>query len=120
MLRVVLEPLLDRFVSYHEPKASRCIRIDRPLRIEVAEGHNMRDGLCSSFFGRDEVKLIVDAPVVGHRIRNTVLEHQLRVALRDGSGKHVRRRWRNKIPNRIWDKIRNRIWNWTEGGVSKE
>src|SRR5262249_47884836 len=120
VLRVVVEPLLDRFVSFHEPKPSRFIRINRPLHVELAERHNVGHRLRSAFFGRDEVKLIVDAPVVRHRVRGAVLEHQLRMALRDGTGEHGRWRWRDEIPHRIWDKIWDRIWKWTEGAVLKE
>jgi hypothetical protein len=39
VLRVVLEPLLDRFVSYKEPKPLPCIRVSCPLHIEVTERH---------------------------------------------------------------------------------
>ena len=105
----MVEPLLDGFVSYHVPKPSRFIRINCPLQIEVSERHKVRHRLCSAFFARDEVELTVDAPVVRHRIRGAVLKHQLRVALRDGTGEHVHWRWRDEIPDRIWDGIRNRV-----------
>jgi hypothetical protein len=62
VLQVVVEPLLDRFVPYREPNRSRFIRINCPLHIEVGERHNVRHRRCSAFFGRDEVRLIVDAP----------------------------------------------------------
>ena len=87
---VVLEPLLDRFVSYYEPKPLRCIGVSCPLHIEVVERHGVRYGLRSAFFDRDEVELIVDAPVVRHGVRRAVLEHQLRVARRGVADKRVR------------------------------
>jgi hypothetical protein len=112
VLRVVLEPLLDRFVSYKEPKLLRCIRVSCPLHIEVRERHGVRHGLRSAFFDRDEVELIVDAPVVRHHVRRPVLEHQLRVARRARKGERVRWHWRDEIPHRI----RKR----SEDAVSKE
>ena len=108
VLRVVLKPLLDRFVSYKEPKPLRCIRVSCPLHIEVRERHGVRHGLRSAFFDRDEVELIVDAPVVRHHVRRAVLEHQLRVARRVAADDRVRWRdervrwqWRDVIPDRI-------------------
>jgi len=112
VLRVVLEPLLDRFVSYKEPKPLRCIRVSCPLHIEVRERHGVRHGLRSAFFDRDEVELIVDAPVVRHHVRRAVLEHQLRVARRAREDERVRWHWRDEIPHRI----RKR----SEDAVSKE
>ena len=90
VLRVVLKPLLDRFVSYHELKPLRCICVGCALHIEILERHGVRYGLRSTFFDRDEVELIVDAPVVRHGVRRAVLEHQLRVARRGAADKHVR------------------------------
>ena len=108
VLRVVLEPLLDRFVSYQEPKPLCCICVGCPLHIEVREGHSVRYRLRSAFFDRNEVELIVDAPVVRHRVGRAVLEHQLRVARRVAADDRVRWRdervrwqWRDVIPNRI-------------------
>jgi hypothetical protein len=110
VLRVVLEPLLDRFVSYQEPKPLRCIRVSCPLHIEVPERHSVRHGLRSAFFDRNEVELIVDAPVVRHHVRRAVFEHQLRVARRFAADDRVRWHWRDErvvwqwrdvIPDRI-------------------
>ena len=89
--RVVLEPLLDRFVSYHEPKPLRYIRVSCPFHIEVLERHSVRHGLRSAFFDGDEVEFIVDAPVVRHGVRRAVLEDEPRVARRGAADKHVRR-----------------------------
>jgi hypothetical protein len=50
------------------------------LHIEIAERHGVRHRLGSAFFTRNEVELIVDAPIVFHRIYRAVLEDQLRVA----------------------------------------
>ncbi len=119
-LWVVLEPLLDRFVSHHEPKPSRCLRFSCPLHIEVPERHGVRHGLRSTFFHRDEVELIVDAPVVRHGVRRAVLEHQLRVALRGAADKHVRWQWRDEIRDRIRDRVRDWIRDWNEDAVSTE
>ena len=75
MLRVMFEPLLDGFISYQEPEPSRFIGINCSLHIEIAKRHNVRHKLGSAIFGRDEVELIVDAPVVRHDIRSAVLKN---------------------------------------------
>jgi len=43
------------------------------LHIKVSEGHRVGHGLCSTFFDRDEVELIVDAPVVRHSVMRALL-----------------------------------------------
>jgi hypothetical protein len=80
VLRMVLQPLLDRFISYEEPKSLGGICVSCPLHIEVLERGSVRNRPGSTFFDSKEVELIVDAPVVRHRIRGAVFEHHLRVA----------------------------------------
>jgi len=110
VLRVVLEPLLDRLVSYQEPKPLCCVCVSCPLHIEVPERHSVRHGLRSAFFDRNEVELIVDAPVVRHRVRRAVFEHQLRVAHRFAADEHVGWRWRDERVRWQWrDVIPDRI-----------
>ena len=77
---MVLQPLLDRFISYQEPKSLFGICVRCPLHIEVPERRSVRHRLGSTFFDGNEVELIVDAPVVRHRIYRPVVKHQLRVA----------------------------------------
>ncbi len=77
---MVLQPLLDRFISYQEPKSLFGIRVSCPLHIEVPERRRVRYRLGSTFFDGNEVELIVDTPVVRHRIRRAVFQDQLRVA----------------------------------------
>jgi len=120
VLRVVLEPLLDRFVSYKEPKPLRYIRVSCPLHIEIRERHGVRHGLRSAFFDRDEVELIVDTPVVRHHVRRAVLEHQLRVAPRPREDERVCWHWRQRV-RWLWrDEIPHRIRKRSEDAVSKE
>ena len=92
LLGAMLEPLLDRFVSDYEPEPLRCIPIGRALHVEVGKRYAMRHGLGSTFFNRDEMKLIVQPPVIGHTVGRAVLEHQLRVTGRGAADKHVVRR----------------------------
>ena len=121
VLHVVLEPLLDRFVSYQEPKPLCCIRASCPLHIEVPERHSVRHGLRSAIFDRNEVELIVDAPVIRHRVRRAVFEHQLRVAHRFAADEHVGWRWRDERVRWHWrDVIPDRIRYWSEHVVSRE
>ena len=120
VLRVVLEPLLDRFVSYKEPKPLRCIRVSCPLHIEIPERHGVRHGLRSAFFDRDKVELIVGAPVVRHHVRRAVLEHQLRVARRAREDERVRWHWRQRVRWHWRDEIPHRIRKRSEVAVSKE
>jgi hypothetical protein len=120
VLRVVLEPLLDRFVSYKEPKPPRCIRVSCALHIEVPERHGVRHGLRSAFFDRDEVELIVDTPVVRHHVRRAVLEHQLRVARRAREDERVRWHWRQRVRWHWRDEIPHRIRKRSGDAVSKE
>src|SRR4029077_18826420 len=121
VLRVVLEPLLDRFVSYQEPKPLCCICVSCPLHIEVPERHSVRHGLRSAFFDRNEVELIVDAPVIRHRVRRAVFKHQLRAAHRFAADEHVGWRWRDERVRWQWrDVIPDRIRKWNEDAVSRE
>jgi len=120
VLRVLLEPLLDRFVSYKEPKPLRCIRVSCPLHIEVRERHDVRHALRSAFFDRGEVELIVDAPVVRHHVRRAVLEHQLRVARRAREDERVVWHWLQRVRWHWRDEIPHRIRKRSEGAVSKE
>lgn len=76
----MLQPLLDRLVSDYEPKSLGGKGVSSRLDIEVRKRHGVRHRLGSTFFARNEVELIVDAPVVGHRVGRAVLEDQLRVA----------------------------------------
>lgn len=119
---MVLQPLLDRFIFYEEPKSLCGICVSCPLHIEVPERRSVRHRLASIFFDGNEVELIVDAPVVRHRIYRAVVEHQLRMARRlaaveivgwrEGDERLVGWKWRNKIPDRIG--------RWSEEAVSRE
>ena len=91
-LSAVLEPLLNRFVSDYEPEPLRCVPLGCALYVEVSERHAMRHGLGSTFFNRDEMKLIIHLPVVGYAIGRAVLEHQLWVTGRGAADKYVVRR----------------------------
>jgi len=116
----VLEPLLDRLVSDHEPESLRFIGVSCFLNIEIRERQAVRHRFCSTFLGRNEVELIVDAPIIRYGVGRSVLKHQLWVGRRDGAGEHVRRRWRDEIPDRIGDGIRNWIQEWSGDGGLKE
>ena len=74
---VVLQPLLDRLIPEDEPKSFSGVCVRCPLHIKIPERHNVRDRLGSAFFDRNEMELIVDAPVVRDAIRRAVLEHRL-------------------------------------------
>lgn len=89
VLGAVLEPLLDRFISDYESKALRCSRVFGPLQIDAVEGYAVRHGFRTAFFNRDEVKLIVDAPVVTYRVAGAILEYELRADLRRAAEKQV-------------------------------
>src|SRR4051812_44728249 len=95
---MVLQPLLDRFISYYEPKSLGDSCGSGPLHIQVPEGHRVRHRLRSAFFARNEVELIVDAPAVSDAIRRAVLEHQLWT-----------RRRQNRRPKSDRDRRRNGI-----------
>src|ERR1041385_5724987 len=41
-LGAMLEPLLERFVSDHEPEPLRCSRLLCPFQIQAVEGHAVR------------------------------------------------------------------------------
>jgi hypothetical protein len=77
---MVLEPLVDRFISDYEPKSLGGSCVSCALHIEVAERRGVWHRLVAALFARNEVELIVDAPVVGHRVCRAVFEDQLRVA----------------------------------------
>ena len=102
MLRMVLQPLLDRFISYYEPKSLGDSCGGRPLHIEVPERHRARHRLGTAFFNGNEMELIVDAPVVRDRISGVVLEDQLRAAGRLAGEEKVGGRERD-------DRLRGRI-----------
>ncbi len=74
----------------------------------------------SCFFDRDEVELIVDAPVVRHHVRRAVLEHQLRVARRAREDERVRWHWRQRVRWHWRDEIPHRIRKRSGDAVSKE
>jgi hypothetical protein len=71
----MLEPLLNRFVSDYEPESLRRVSVGCALYVEVREGYAVRHGLGSTFFNRDEMKLIVHPPVVRYAVGCAVLEH---------------------------------------------
>lgn len=75
---VVLQPLLDRFVSYPEFKSLGGESGGCRVHVELREWHRARDGFGSALLARDEMELIVDAPVVFHRVGHVVLEHEPR------------------------------------------
>jgi hypothetical protein len=92
VLRMVLQPLLDWFISYYEPKSLGDSCGGGPFHIEIPERHGVGHRLGSAFFDGDEMELIVDAPVVRHRIGGVVLEDQLWAAL--GLAGEEKVRWR--------------------------
>jgi hypothetical protein len=77
---MVLQPLLDRLVSYYEPKSLGDSGASCLLHIEVPEWDRVRHGLGSTVLARNEVELIVNAPVVFNRVYRAVPEDELRVA----------------------------------------
>jgi hypothetical protein len=112
VLLMVLQPLLDRFVSHPELKSLGCVRVGRPLQIEIREWNRARHGLRSAFFARNEVELIVDTPEVGDGIGGPVFEDKLRatggyagkekVGWREGDDRlRGHRIWRGEILNEI-------------------
>ncbi len=89
VLGAVRQPLLDRFVSDYESEPLRCSRLFCPLHIDAVEGYAVRHGFRAAFFERDEVKLILDPPVVAYGVAGAILEHELRADLRRAAEKQV-------------------------------
>ena len=108
MLGAVLQPLLERFVSDHEAEALRFSHLLGALHVEAVEWDASRLGLCSAFFKRDEVELIVHAPVVAYGGTRAVLEHDLQAGRRCAADKKLGERGRNERRGRI---LRGRIGN---------
>jgi hypothetical protein len=73
---MMLQPLLDRLISYYEPKSLGDSCGTGPFHIEICERNRARHRL-STFFARNEVKLIVDPPEVSDAICRAVLERRL-------------------------------------------
>ena len=76
---MVPKPLLDRFVPHHEAESSCHIRVRGPLQIEVAERNGVLDRFRPAVFDRDEMQLIIHAPIIPDDVRRAIVEHQLRM-----------------------------------------
>ena|ERR1043166_2908331 len=99
---MVLEPLLDRFISHPELESLRCIGVSCPLQIEIPERNRAGHGLRSTFFASNEVELIVDPPEVRDAVGRAVREYQLRAGGRLPREEEVG--WRERD-----DRLRSRI-----------
>ena len=94
---VVIQILLDRFVSDDEVEPLRFSGILCLLQIEGVEEHAVRDGLCPAVFDRDEVELIVFSPVVADGVGGAILKLELRMARRGVADIYVLGRSRDKV-----------------------